>query len=1250
MTTPPFASAPFMAQFPGSVLTPPRSPLYVEGIPLAQAALPASKALQAPSGQRFWSSESRKYGDQTNEMMIVTLSSARLLNYISLDLPHFPSQYSLAWRDAKGAWHWIAGPNGIVLQFIITGSVPPVVNSAAALTAGQNPYHYGAGHWIHYDEPIKPVTAGALLVAGTRALQTVINIAPGLLPRDASGRNCPYPLGVRNLDFGYRVFAPTDAPYRSRHPEIVTERQSFAVAEDINGSPVQLSMRENRASDLLNGVPWKCAPQPMSRAVVSLYADVRGPAGQAQVIDRFYIEPTTSGVSLNLYYASTPPAAGFQAVDTPLGGPFATVNGSVLPAVDTEGLMFSGAIGWLDLAAQGTGIDFTSPWWMAWEIQPQFGAADPGSYMVADTGIVQLWYSAGTWYFTQYGGGNPGPILASWPAAHNANDRLQFAAGWDGELLSCWSAQGGTMTMSPVTRLPATSIIRFGAVQQPNWSLTIWPGNYRLTSYILKQEAPAPDLVAGGVPAQFTEFAAGPQAYTAPPDGPGPTTVNACARFDLSLVLGPPSTGLAPYGFAGGLGTAWTSATWIPVQLSYRLTAGLVQFPPVLACGFKFEFTNLAPAPYEFYTETPQKAKVFPVTPPDTQAGQPPRGSALTSARSAVLSGPNSSPGSQPVPPSADNGMVVNASLAPQNFYADQARPRTPPGPGSALPTEALYGTDAHAAEALQRQGGSLYNFQPWLASPQGAPKQAVTGPEIYQEVSVTAASRVAYFAGLARLVMYRVDYTATNDTAEYIDTFGDTAGIDPASLANTTTGTTIPWTWTPGLLSVPVNLPPGSVAQLSSPVFSSAHQVTGVQFAALEAAPYQLLPDPGFLDPALPFVAAVGDALPLTVSAGTSSPLGSLVMCSRAPGQISWAAMMASYPLWSAFTAPALSWLQLEGNPATSPYGGLAYTGAPVTVSAAGRVHIAARVFAAQALTTPLFLQLLDGATGSVLAEQQVAAAGGIVTEWFASFTLGAVQAPSSYTWAQVAATYPAWNATVGQPWSVIDTFTPPLGNTLSWQLIQYGLTSDIWGVDDVSIFEDSILWEFSNDGGSTWWPAYDVNANPNGALVFPVPAAGTGNKLSWRLLGYRPNLTVGSLAVRPWYSCYPRGVPPRVPGLPHGPNVSHRDHYGQIENDPYWQTWSGPVPQAWYFAYSQLLLQGTSYVQPDPSPLPESALLLGRGLVVPAAELATGPVTYSDIYSDRYTYGYGVPDGSDIFTDNGGNGVYQSYTGPTP
>jgi hypothetical protein len=73
------------------------------------------------------------------------------------------------------------------------------------------------------------------------------------------------------------------------------------------GSPVELSVRENRASDLLQNRMWKCEPQPFSYAVVNLYVDARDAAGNPQVIDRFYLDPITSGVTVNVYHTEDPP-------------------------------------------------------------------------------------------------------------------------------------------------------------------------------------------------------------------------------------------------------------------------------------------------------------------------------------------------------------------------------------------------------------------------------------------------------------------------------------------------------------------------------------------------------------------------------------------------------------------------------------------------------------------------------------------------------------------------------------------------------------------------------------------------------------------------------------------------------------------------------------------------------------------------------------------------------------------------------
>jgi hypothetical protein len=1182
--------APFLTAIPGTIATPARSGIYVDGIPAAQVTPPVSTAQQGPDGQRFWSSEPRAFGSQVNEMMIVSLSSVQYVNYVSLDLPHFPHQASIAWQDEDGNWNWVRGPNGPVLQFIISGSVPAQVNNAAALSAGMNPYHYGAGHWVHFDEMIQPVSCTALLLAGTRALQSVMNISPGQLPRDASGQPAPYPLGCRNLDFGFRALQRSDVPWTPRSPSQPTESQPFASSGDVNGTPVLLTLRENRASDLLLGLPWKCAPQPAASAAVNLYVDSRDPYGNAQVIDRFQVDPTTSGVTLNLYYTTIAPPSGWQAADTPVGGTVITVTGSVPPTPDSAGLSFPDSLSSLSLPCQATGIDFGSPWWHAWEIQPQFAGTDAGTYMICDTGIMQLWYQDTSWLVSM-GYGN---TVARWPASHQVNDRLHFAAGWDGASFRCWSPEGALLTHIPAASLPQTSRLLFGAPQDGAWG--ILSGNYRLTSFILKQE-PLQEPSSGSVPAQWTAWLQGPpQQYTAPPSGPGPTTMNAAVRFDISQVIGQ----LSPYGFSGGVDNAWAGASWTPVQLDFQLSAGSIQFPPVTACGFRFEFTDLAAQSYSYMQPAAQVIQVPAVQPAPAPASQPPVASPNVSPYSASQSGANSPLGALSIPPSADIGLAVGQSIAPLNLYSDAPAAPVPPPQGAALPSEVLVGADPQQAGAMTAAGGSLFSFVPWQAPKQPPPAQVTTAPQQYQQVQVTQQASVAFFAGISSITMYKADYTATSDTAEYLDTFGDTSAIDPASLGGPVTAATAPWSWQPGLLSTPANLPPGAVAQVSSPSYYSAHTVTGVQYASVQSGPVQLMPDPAFTDGSLPFTAAIGDAAPLEVSSVTGSPFGSLAIVRRTFSQISWASVMASYPLWSSFSSPQLSWLQVTGNPpATSPYGGIAYTGAPAAVSAAGIIHIAARVFAPATLNAPLYLQLTDGATGVVIAEEPVTVTGGTVTEWYASFIIGQPQASSTLTWAAVQAAFATWGATAGDTWSQIDTYIPPAGNTVSWQIVQYGPTDDEWGVDNVSVFEDSIVWEFSNDGGLTWWAAYGINANPNGALVFPPPAPGRGNQLQWRALGYRPNLTVASLAIRPWYTIAPRGIPPRVSGVPHGPNVSGHDYYTTIDKDPYWQVWSNPVPQDWYYAYQQILQQHTTYMQLPPAPLNEPDIVLGNSLI---------------------------------------------------
>jgi hypothetical protein len=1186
---------------PGQIGTTPLSTVYIEGIP-SDLAAPASQVSTQADSQRFWSSQPRMPGDPSPDSLVISLSRQRLVNYITMDLAHFPHTMSVSWWDGLAWQPALSAAGSSPLTYAITGSIPSAVNNAAALQAGLNPYHFGAGHWVHQDDMIQPVTTDRLLLQAVRG-----TLSQGPYPYTTPGILAAYPVGVRNLDFGYRVRSVGDVPWTPRSADALTEREPFTTSVDVHGSPVTVSLRENRASNLLQGKPWKCAPQVRRDAVVGLYVDSRASSGAAQVIDRFYVNPVTSGVRFNLYYSPDPPPPGasFQAVDTPLVFPAVAAGGVQLPSADGNGILFPAAGGWVQVANQAIGATSSQPWWGAGEFVPQFGSGDLSNHMILDAGLVKFYYSLADAFVLTVNDA----VVGSWNAAFSPGTAMQFAVGYDGSRIFGWMP-GGAMYMAHTGASLANAItaLRFGDVQAG----TSEPGNYRLTALTVKQEQV--DLSAG-VPAEFTAFARDPGTFTAPAGGTGPTTLNAITRFSPSFILGEPGTGINPYGFVGGPGSSYEACTWIPVMRDFRLARGFVEFSPVLASVFKFEFTHLQPQHYDFLGSYPQTIRRLPQLP----LGQQPR---------------PRHPGNDS--PAVDNGLVVNQGIAATVAFQDTPTPTPDPAPGSTLPTEALYATDPVAASALAQQAGSMYNFQPW--QPETTVSRIPTAQvHSYEEAVIPQLSRVAYFVSVSSLGMYRAEFTAQDDTEEYVDNFDDTHNISQSSLASFVPGI-VPWSWSQGMLSSPGAFPAlASFARVNSNVFSSGSPVRGIQFATTESEPVQLLPDPSFSDPALGTWTNAGDSPPLVI-ANINSQLGNMIQVTRVPGTYGWSALEQLYPIWSALQSALPTWGALQANNSTSAFGGFAYDGPPVVTTRAGRVYAAARVFATQALNAPLALQILDGATGVVVAESDQPVQGGIVTEWYVGYTIGSVVITSP-PWSTVQASHATWAGFAGTTWGQADTTNPALGGTLSARVIQKGATSDTWYADDLSIFENSIIWEFSSDAGASWWPAYEIRNNPSGVMIFPPPAKGTGNQLMWRVSGYRPNLAVSSLAIRPWYSMHPMGTPPRSMGVGHGPNAVPADQYGPVEDDPRWQAWDLPVPQEWFFIQKQILgLGSTTFVPPQlpsaPAP-PDVNLAFGVISIVPPAVTPAEPSTYEDTYPDAYEDFYGLADGSDFYTD---------------
>jgi len=1192
---------------PGSFAIPSVAPVYADGIPVAQAQ-PAA-ASSPPASQRFWSSQPRLAGDPTVEELAVSLGQDRIVNYVAVDLPRFPHVAAFFWWDGS-LWQPLAGSSGAPLSVATSGSVPAMVDSPVALDAGLNPYHYGAGHWAHHDEQVQPVVTSRLLLRLTRAAP-----APWQqVPLGPSGHPVPYPLGAMNLDVGTRVLSSSDVPPMPRSPSVPTLRQPFTTTADLNGSPVTVQLRENRAVGLLGGLPWRCAPQPASSCVVQLYLDSRDANGNPQVTDRIFIDPVTSGVRMSIYWSPSPPPPGasFAALDDPVPPGLITTGGTVPPSAVAAGISFPAQPGWLTVPGQASGTIASSPWWAGIELMPSFASTDQGTYVILDTSVLTLTFSAGTWAVTLPGGGTAG----TWSFSFAPGDRLAFAFGQDGLRLFCW-APAGAMFQAPLALpLQGGPAFCFGGLLQPPGGIQVLAGNYTLTAFVVKQEALG---LSGGIPADLAEFAAGPGAYVTPPlAGSQATTANAVLRFAPPLILPP----VSPWGFAGGLGGAYEACAWVPVRGSFTLARGYVQLEPVLAAAWKLEFTGLQPEPYEYLRPVTATARLPPL-PPD---GGPPAGSA------------------------PDAGLQASAAISAATFFPDTpAAPRFPPA-GTVLPTEALYAPDLAAASALALRGGSLYNMQPWQPPAAAAPAQ-LAGPTACQEADYAVISRVAYFVALSAVALFRVSYTATADTEQYVETFSDPGTADPATI------TPGGWALQPGTgLVLSGNVPPGG-AQVRSLVLPSAHAVTGVQFATVQSGPAQLLPDADFSGPSFGGWLAVGDALPLSLSP-QQAQLGAMAQVTRgaspAPGAsaqpVTWGALQPLWGTWAGAMAAVPAWLDIGLAPASTAMGGIAWTGPPVTATGSARAYAAARVFSPAALSAPLFLQLLDGATGMVIAEAEQAVAGGSVTEWLAGFTMGQ-GIVSSLDWAQVASAYPAWAAIGAVTWAQADTSTAPLGTTLTVQLIQKESTGDAWSVDNISIFQDSVLWEFSNDGGATWCPAYDVRNDPHGVLSFPPAAPGQGAQLMWRATAWQPGTFISSLAIRPWYATWPHGVPARAAGVGHGPNLAPLDRYGTVDRDPRWQAPSGPLPSDWFFATRQAL--GVSSPASDfpgpPQPPPDAVLGSALAWEPPAAQ-GQEPQAFTDIFTDIFTDTYAPGGAGDVYADPYADGYgadYQVLTG---
>lgn len=1144
---------------PGDLGLPTLSKLYVDGMPLdalnAGIALNAGRLASTRESfeQGFFSTPTRPNGDTTRDVFEMSLSTPQRVNRVTFSLAHFPQRAWVQYFDQVAEqWANLVQDNGLSATITIQDSIPPVISSGVSDSTHIHPQHFGSGHWATYDFKVKPVSASRLRIVMTRLTAETIPLSTLGLPVD-------YSLGVKDFNVGYVVASRADLPILNRSSTSVTERESFAASSDLLGSSVEYAVRENRASDLLagNGAIWKSAPQPYAESVVCLYVDARNAQGFPQVVDSFSLDPLHSGSTVNLYFSVDVPTPGrFPASENPLSFPLSRPYGAVPPTANADGILFPATTSFLDVDNMATQFDPTQPFQMHGMVQPQFPSTQLSPVVLYDDGILKLSWGLDPTGTTPYGAlvASLGSMTATWLGVRFAfNSRLPFTITFDGSRLVLESPLGRIESMSgeipPGTNPPQTLRIGGSLTTDPTAAL---PGNFRLCSLMIKQGNPDGDDAKAA-------YWANPHLYTVTPEYPGAvrTTDNALLRYDPSQQTAEVDS-VNPYGLLGGPGVVYEELRWTPVCRDYAVRQGLFRFNPTQARFFKFEFSNLSPEHFETDYPVVLTTQVF-ASPQETETSP-----ARASAQSANTGG---------------SGMAVNTQVASINRFSDQNRltstgsaVATPTSSTTYLPTEAMRVIDAQGAARMD-EAAPYWNFSRFQA---GAtmPRFTATTTHYYETVSVRHTKRIAYFVGLRSIFMYRVDRQIADDEDQYTELFHDANDVvyDPA----------IPtWALVDGRISTSASL--GAPVTMTSKPYNSFRALSGVQFATTQSPPQQLLTDPDFDDVSLQYWQPVGDAT-IVADPFFNTDVGSLVRVKRGGNPVTWSSMETTYQSFNAIEDSDISpylptWDSLQGSTSPLATGGI-QSFESIQPSSIGKLYAAARVLSPTSLTAPLTLRLVNG-DGTLLAEKPVDVLGNQITEWFVEYNIGDGAPPLGVNlWSELDGVGNTWDLVeeMGN-WNEVSAIEGRLDiHDVRVTLSQDQATRDVWYVDNISIFNDPIMWEFSRDGGRTFWPVWDIRNDPNGVFVFPDgdhSAPGGGSNFVWRVTGAAANLAVSALQVRFWFDSLMQGAPFTRTAQHGGPNLSPLDQNPDVSDDPMFKAWHNVIPQDWWYVYRQWVRQ---------------------------------------------------------------------------
>ena len=1191
--------------------------LYVDGISLYDLTQAVQPFVNEDTDQRFWSTPPRYASDSTVETLELRfpLSPEHLVNNVSFEVAHFPQLVEvLTLDDSTGEWT-------IVYSEQILNSVPAVIPLSPP-TGHQHPQHIGTNHWYTINATFDAKSLSQLKVqlsrldGGTPPVTQRQTIDPGV--GNVVAEPVPYSLGLKNLIVDYSISKQSDLPNSPLYAtDFLGSRTKWSVRQNTSenalsgdASPWRSSPQPSTDS-VVNFYLDTRDKYGLPQVIDQIYID---PLYVGPHMSLYYSDDNTADLGVTAEYTPlSPPASSLIGAVTSTGtGLLFSDSVPSYANVSNEAIQFDPTQQWwlgLSVTPQfssnnasgqtlwatdsGLSVSVTTDSNGNGVVRLQTGDARTATFPVSfnpnDHLVVAVVYL---------------PIAANGfqPGIYLFAEVNPTGSGFISNLRSDSASLVVRPEVSPIiddhTSIPANSYVPANVtnasttvVSYGGSSASVIPGNFILNNTTLVQgTAAVSDLETfASDPAAFCISSA----YSDP--SPVATTNNSLLRFAPSFV-----SSTNPAGMVGGPGNFYPNLNWTRTASDYFMSKGYVRLPPTLAKFFKLEFTNLVPAyvnPFQNITRTIR-----------THQGLP-----ATVVQEPFVYG-NSNPGSGP------SGTSVNQQLLGQGklgaLYTDSYYAPVSPVPNqNVLPATAMQVVSNLNIREQQALVGWWWQYQKAAFNP-NAPAFVLTGTHTYNTATVNVSSQIGYFVGLNEIRAFRAIATSPEDNIFYDEMF-----LDEGMIASNGWNRSINDLNTVGISSLPVactsvNLPSSTpikgiqfATSQSDAVqiayddeFVSGQIRGGYQWNSTNypnsigyldgSGNWKQLGDGVLsLDEASNQVQVVRNAVNLNTQLTTLTTSASLGATTISVDSTS----MLSAGLRVFIGVPAFSAMYLISSVDTV---------ANTITFAPGLVQdqpVGAGVFPVPFLTAqqqgrfirPDVHPIMEKGASSSSPDVQYQSAspsgtfGGLATSWQ---TVGTNIAQNTTLWAAVKVTAtsqidtplfleivkggisPSYTQTIlasksftpsrGQAEEVIIglQLNANVGDVIYAQIVQRGSVNNSFSVQQLSLFDEGMIWEFSNDQGGTWVRSFDTRDSAYGVVSFAYALP----NLSWRVTATREDMHVHALRLRPVYVSIPVQYPQ---GTLRGPNLTLWDTQPPIEEDPLFNSWSSPVPFWWFY-----------------------------------------------------------------------------------